>query len=102
MEREASKKAKNYQELSEEDDHDSRSEGNQSEDSCLSEDKSSPDKPSSSRPKKNGINQNTSAMSYVYTGHWKENHGHPLFGISINHHLQDPDPVVFATVGYNR
>jgi len=74
-----------------------------SEDSCSSSgDKSSPDKSTSSKSKKNGINSHASGLSYVYTGHWKENHGHPLFGISINHHLQDPDPVVFATVGYNR
>ena len=41
-------------------------------------------------------------LSYKYIGHWKENHGHPLFGIAINHHLEGNDPVVFATVGFNR
>ncbi|XP_023338780.1 polycomb protein EED [Eurytemora carolleeae] len=58
-----------------------------------------------SHGKKNKKNLNSScapSISYRYTGHWKENHGHPLFGISVNHHLKPPQPTVFATVGYNR
>lgn len=39
-------------------------------------------------------------------GHWREDHGQPLFGVSVNNHLAEPDgdkrPVVFATVGFNR
>ena len=41
-------------------------------------------------------------FSYQYMGHWRENHGHPLFGICVNHHLKPPNPAAFATVGYNR
>lgn len=38
-------------------------------------------------------------------GHWREDHGQPLFGVSVNNHLAeagDKSPVVFATVGFNR
>jgi len=38
-------------------------------------------------------------------GHWREDHGQPLFGVSVNNHLAedgDKRPVVFATVGFNR
>jgi len=42
-------------------------------------------------------------LNYKCTGFWKEDHGQPLFGVSVNHHLSGPSqPVVFATVGYNR
>ena len=33
-------------------------------------------------------------------GYWREDHGQPIFGVSVNHHLDQP--VVFATVGNNR
>jgi len=40
-------------------------------------------------------------------GHWKEDHGHPLFGVSVNTHIGrhqegEESPIVFATVGFNR
>jgi len=100
MEREASKKAKNYQELSEEegtDDHDIYSEHS---DLCSDDSLDSGRNEKSSR--RNGTLPGSSTLNYQYSGHWRENHGHPLFGISVNHHLKPPHPVVFATVGYNR
>jgi len=101
MEREASKKARNYQEISEEEgsenDLDSEDDLSGSEHSATSSTGVNDRKAT----KRNGVN-NPSTLNYQYTGHWKENHGHPLFGISINHHHKPPQPVVFATVGYNR
>ena len=41
-------------------------------------------------------------LNYKCIGYWKENHGHPIFGVSVNHHLDASSPTVFATVGYNR
>ena len=37
---------------------------------------------------------------YQCVGYWREDHGQPIFGVSVNHHLDNP--VVFATVGNNR
>jgi polycomb protein EED len=41
-------------------------------------------------------------LAYRCSGHWREDHGQPLFGVSVNSHIQEGDPVVFATVGFNR
>ena len=41
-------------------------------------------------------------LNYKFTGFWKEDHGHPIFGVSMNQHLGADQPVVFATVGNNR
>ena len=42
----------------------------------------------------------SSKTVFKCAGHWKEDHGQPIFGVSVNHHLDQP--VVFATVGNNR
>jgi len=45
----------------------------------------------------------SSKLSYTCTGYWREDHGQPLFGVCVNTHIADPNqPVVFATVGFNR
>jgi len=54
------------------------------------------------KKKKSHIKHNNPKLSYKCLGYWKENHGHPIFGVSVNHHLSNNDPTVFATVGYNR
>ena len=36
------------------------------------------------------------------TGFLREDHGQPIFGVSVNHHLGPDQPLVFATVGNNR
>ncbi|KAJ8314586.1 hypothetical protein KUTeg_006736 [Tegillarca granosa] len=36
------------------------------------------------------------------SGDEQEDHGQPIFGITINHYARDGDPVIFATVGHNR
>lgn len=39
-------------------------------------------------------------LNFKFSGFWKEDHGHPIFGVSVNHHLEEP--VILATVGNNR
>nr|ACO13046.1 Polycomb protein esc [Lepeophtheirus salmonis] len=39
-------------------------------------------------------------LNFKCTGFWKEDHGQPIFGIVVNHHLSSPK--VFATTGNNR
>jgi len=46
-------------------------------------------------------------LSYKCMGYWREDHSQPLFGVSVNTHLgadsaTGEQPVVFATVGFNR
>ena len=41
-------------------------------------------------------------FNYKCVGYWKEDHGQPIFGVSVNHHLGPDQPTVFATVGNNR
>ena len=54
------------------------------------------------KKKRKSKSGNNPKLNYKCMGYWKENHGHPIFGVSVNHHLSDSDPTVFATVGYNR
>ena len=44
----------------------------------------------------------SSKLQYRYVGFLKEDHGQPIFGVSVNHHLGPDQPTVFATVGNNR
>jgi len=112
--REASKKARNYNEASDEDlenliesdngqmSTDDSTEVSEQSSNCDSsvEDEVEDDK--KKKIKKKGRSQNNPNLVYKCMGYWRENHGHPIFGVSVNHHLDDTDPVVFATVGYNR
>ncbi|XP_071133492.1 polycomb protein EED-like [Mytilus edulis] len=41
-------------------------------------------------------------LQFRYINHVKEDHGLPLFGLSINQLTREGDPIVFATVGTNR
>ena len=41
-------------------------------------------------------------FNFKCVGFWKEDHGQPIFGVSVNHHLGSDQPTVFATVGNNR
>jgi len=126
-EREATKRLRNYQEMSEDDiepeeegegddssDHDLNSSDDE-EGSLMDDDEERSVKTGPKRRRKlrcgrgaaNGGHTQSNGgqhptLSYKYVGHWKENHGHPLFGIAINHQLEEDEPVVFATVGFNR
>ena len=107
--REVSKKLRNYHEASDEDidnlmesdnGHVSSDDSSEQSSNCASsmEDAEGDKK----KRKKKSRSQNNPKLSYKCIGYWRENHGHPIFGVSVNHHLADTDPVVFATVGYNR
>jgi polycomb protein EED len=41
-------------------------------------------------------------LNYHCTGNWKEDHGQPLFGVSVNPFIPDDEGLVFATTGFNR
>ena len=109
--REASKKLRNYQETSDDDiDHLIES-GNSrvsydgstdfsSESGSAMEDTNG-DLENKKKKKRKSKSSNNPKLNYKCMGYWKENHGHPIFGVSVNHHLSDNDPTVFATVGYN-
>lgn len=47
-------------------------------------------------------NSGKAKLSYRCSAFYKEDHGHPLFGVSVNSHIKVGDPVIFATVGFNR
>ena len=113
--REASKRLRNYNEASDDDiDHLIGSDNNRR----MSTDGSTDASDNSSRcgspfsdvdgedekkkKRKRKSHSNNPKLKYKCIGFWKENHGHPIFGVSVNHHLSDNDPTVFATVGYNR
>jgi len=46
-------------------------------------------------------NSKQKKLNYHCSGNWKEDHGQPIFGVSINPHISD-ETVVFATAGFNR
>ena len=112
--REANKRLKNYHEASE-DELEEEEEEEGDEDRGMSTDESTESSAHSSRcgsptfrsngdkKKKKLKNKNVNPkLNYKCIGYWKENHGHPIFGVSVNHHLDSSSPTVFATVGYNR
>jgi len=41
-------------------------------------------------------------LQFKCVGYLKEDHGQPIFGVAMNHHLGEDQPTVFATVGNNR
>ena len=47
-----------------------------------------------------GVSSNKK-LAFKYSGHFKEDHGQPIFGVAVNQHIAN-GPVVFATVGNNR
>ena len=115
--REANKRLKNYHEASEDELEEEEDEGDEvgDEDRGMSTDDSTESSAHSSRcgsptfrsngdkKKKKLKNKNVNPkLNYKCIGYWKENHGHPIFGVSVNHHLDASSPTVFATVGYNR
>jgi polycomb protein EED len=113
--REANKRLKNYHEASE-DELEEEEEEEGEDDRGVSTDDSTDMSTHSSRcgsppyringdkKKKNKSKNQTfhPKLNYKCIGYWKENHGHPIFGVSVNHHLDSSSPTVFATVGYNR
>ena len=114
--REVTKKVKNYHEASDEDidnmmESDNAIEASTDDNSdqssnCASsvdaEDAVDDEDDKNVKKKKKSRSQNNPKLNFKCNGYWRENHGHPIFGVSVNHHLSDSDPVVFATVGYNR
>ena len=116
--REVSKKLRNYHEASDEDidnmmESDNANEATTTDDNnsdhssnCASsgdaEEVIDDEDDKKRKKKKKSRSQNNPKLNYKCLGYWRENHGHPIFGVSVNHHLPDTDPVVFATVGYNR
>jgi len=113
--REANKRLKNYHEASEDELEEEEDEDEVDEDRGMSTDESTESSAHSSRcgsptygsngdkKKKKLKNKNVNPkLNYKCIGYWKENHGHPIFGVSVNHHLDSSSPTVFATVGYNR
>ena len=53
--------------------------------------------------RKRGRGRPGARAQFRCAGHWREDHGQPLFGVSVNTHLAEAGgPVVFATVGFNR
>jgi len=113
--REANKRLKNYHEASEEEleEDDEDEEGEEDNRAMSSEDSSdvsthssrcgSPTYRTNGDKRKKVRNKNVNPkLNYKCIGYWKENHGHPIFGVSVNHHLDSSSPTVFATVGYNR
>lgn len=98
--REANKRLKNYHEASEEEIDEEEEDDDGDEDRGMSTDDSSDVSTHSSRcgsptyrtngdkKKKKHKNQNVNPkLNYKCIGYWKENHGHPIFGVSVNHHL---------------
>ena len=115
--REANKRLKNYHEASEDELEEEEEEEDEGDDDRggMSTDDSTESSAHSSRcgsptfrsngdkKKKKLKNKNLNPkLNYKCIGYWKENHGHPIFGVSVNHHLDASSPTVFATVGYNR
>ena len=117
--REANKRLKNYHEASEDEleEEEEEDEVGDEEERGMSTDESTESSAHSSRcgsptyqrsngdkkKKKKLKNKNVNPkLNYKCIGFWKENHGHPIFGVSVNHHLDASSPTVFATVGYNR
>ena len=115
--REANKRLKNYHEASEDELEEEEEEDEGDDDRGMSTDESTESSAHSSRcgsptyrsngdtkkKKKKLKNKNVNPkLNYKCIGYWKENHGHPIFGVSVNHHLDSSSPTVFATVGYNR
>ena len=115
--REANKRLKNYHEASEdelEEEEEEEDEGDEDQGGMSTDDSTESSAHSSrcgsptfrsngDKKKKKLKNKNLNPkLNYKCIGYWKENHGHPIFGVSVNHHLDASSPTVFATVGYNR
>jgi polycomb protein EED len=56
------------------------------------------------RGRRKGTNSTARNPKFQYkcSGFMKEDHGQPIFGVSLNHFLDEDQPIVFATVGNNR